>query len=170
MGEPSETGILGALRTVGTTLWLRLFCSRETSGKSGHSMQNLQRLLIVLGVFKFIFNQSSNDDHMHGLEFHWKFGQISLLNWWTILACWLKVTWEDLKVVWGSQWCVWPFCIEEAPTNSHTRLCCSLKTDIIWRGTEMMMLYISKSQVQTILSPEWEVMKTIIAASVYLLR
>lgn len=34
----------------------------------------------------------------------------------------------------------------------------------------MMMLYISKSQVQAILSPEWEVMKTIIAASVYLLR
>lgn len=33
-------------------------------------MQNLQRLLIVLGVFKFIFNQSGNEDHMHGLEFH----------------------------------------------------------------------------------------------------
>ena len=34
----------------------------------------------------------------------------------------------------------------------------------------MMMLYISRSQVQTILSPEWEAMKTIITASVYLLR
>ena len=54
--------------------------------------------------------------------------------------------------------------------TSRTRLYCSLKTDIIWRWTKMMMLYISKSQVQTILSPEWEAMKTIIAASVYLLR
>ena len=34
----------------------------------------------------------------------------------------------------------------------------------------MMMLYISKPQAQTILSPKWEAMKTIIAASVYLLR